>query len=472
MLKLKAGQMTGLKDRMVRALAGQQDSESSRLLFRGAVSSVEFSAKLPVFISRCQQENNGWKLMDPATEPAFDPAAPYAQVPGANAANTVRENTFDDPVIDVDAVVLARIAELTLEANNSFDALVAAVPVPGPNWTHGQQAQMTADHNAQRQIALLNINMKTDDIRLQTDTREANRKRRLKSFTECRQSVSKIINECVAEELLAPFRDTLTDHKYRFFYRSLCAAHDGSLGGTNTILAVINELNNYVYCHELSMDENLQYVGHLCHLAGYNDSYRLVTLLNAIDRSPYVHREIKNVASFHRHNSSDYARTSQALRTTYSNLLNDGLISQAPKRRDTAAAATASQCTCDCNICRATAAAAAAGGGDHEEAMINYGAGGGSKKRNWGGDPPDNGNDGPGRKRSVQKTGAKRHCNTCGKDGHTDEDCWQTHPCSTCGSTTHGDWNHDRVVAKEAKKTNSEGTLNLTEQFKRMNGSG
>ncbi|KAJ1384869.1 hypothetical protein B484DRAFT_461401 [Ochromonadaceae sp. CCMP2298] len=331
----------------------------------------------------------------------------------------------------------------------------------GPNGNY----QYLRTDNAQRQIALLNINMKTDDIRLQKVTREANRKRRLKSFTECRQSVSKIINECVAEELLAPFRDTLTDHKYHFFYRPLCAAHDGSLGGTNTILAVINELNNYVYCHELSMDENLQYVGHLCHLAGYNDSYRLMTLLNAIDRSPHVHREIKNVASFHRHNSSDYARTLQALRTTYSNLLNDGLISQAPKRRDSAAAATASPCTCDCNICRATVAAAAAGGGDNEEAMINYGTGGGSKKRNWGGDPPDNGNDGSGRRRVSQRTD-KRHCNTCGKDGHTNEDCWQTHPCSTCGSTTHGDWNHDRVVA------NSEGTLNLTEQFKRMNGSG
>ncbi|KAJ1392889.1 hypothetical protein B484DRAFT_408364 [Ochromonadaceae sp. CCMP2298] len=315
MLKLKAGQMTGLKDRMVRALAGQQESENSSLLFRGAVSGVEFSAKLPVFISRLQQENNAWKLIDPATQPAFDQNAPYAQVPGATAQNTVRENSFDDPEIDVHAVVAARVAELTLDANNSFDALVAAIPVTDPNWTHGQQAQMTADYNAQRQITLLNINMKTDDIRLQTDTREANRKRRLKSFTECRQSCSKIINECVAEELLASLRGALTDHRYRYFYKSLCTAHDGSLGGTDTILAIINELNNYVYCHELSMDKNQQYVSHLCHLAGYNDDNRLVTLLNAIDRSPHAHREIKEVAGFHRRNGSHYPKTAQALRT-------------------------------------------------------------------------------------------------------------------------------------------------------------
>ncbi|KAJ1381094.1 hypothetical protein B484DRAFT_426247 [Ochromonadaceae sp. CCMP2298] len=62
---------------------------------------------------------------------------------------------------------------LTAEANNSFDV------------------QRAAEINAQRSIALLNINMKTDDLRQQLYEREEVRQLKLKKFKDKQQTLGK-----------------------------------------------------------------------------------------------------------------------------------------------------------------------------------------------------------------------------------------------------------------------------------------
>ncbi|KAJ1385257.1 hypothetical protein B484DRAFT_461312, partial [Ochromonadaceae sp. CCMP2298] len=420
MLKIKAGSMSALKSKMQRALAGQHEEVDTKILVKGACSGIEFSAQLPHIKARFQQEENSWKLIDDAEEPPPPPAGIQA------GEDPTQENSFDEPAIDVDNAVQARLTEMEDAVNTAFDAQIAAIPPTAPApppgggaaWTAANVATRTAEINAQRAVALLNANMKLDDLRQQNETREFNRRRRKKSFSERQQACGKVFTEVFATEILSPWMQALTSHRYRFVFRRLCSSLDGTLGGTDTTISVINEINSYVYCSELSMDDNIQYLNHLCTAANYADSYRLVCLLGAIDRSPSVHREIRETASLHRRIASTYPVLVQALRTAYSILINTGKITQGVKSHKEHASVTA-------------AAALAQGGGNPT----------GGKRRNTQGDRLDKnkGNNGPGphRQGKLTKTKDDRHCSTCNKSGHTAADCWQTHPCGQCGSKTH-----------------------------------
>jgi hypothetical protein len=448
--KMTKGMIGQQRDRMVRALAGRQDDSTSTIILKGAAGGVEFKAAKEILIGYFQ-EAECYKFIDPAAEPPHQPGDP---------ADAVLENTFIEPPINVVAVANQRFQALLLAINTAFDIQDAAVPAAGnvaaggANWTVMHNANRLAELQAQRAVAILDAEMKRDDIQAQQEAKEVNRLSRQKSFKKGRAACGGVFNERIAAELLSSHREDLNAYRYRKVWKNLCARLDGTLGGVNNTMSVVTEITNFFYCSSLSMDDNIQYTDHVCALANYDEEHKRAVLLSAIDKSPRLHKEIREAAAAHKYMNSDYPHLVQALRTTYSTLINNGKISQSPKEQEPIthyASETA-------NLIDTKRK----GGGWPPNPDARYPPGGKHKKR---GAPNPNG---PGGKRI--KAGEARYCAHCKVNGHTDAECWQLHPCTKCGSKTHGDWNHDRVVSRANSKEDPTGTpLSLPTEFNRTN---
>jgi hypothetical protein len=188
-----------------------------------------------------------------------------------------------------------------------------------------------AELQAQRAVAVLNAGMKRDDIQAQQEDKEVNRLSRQKSFKKGRAACGGVFNERIAAELLSSHREDLNAYRYRKVWRNLCARLDGTLGGINNTMAVVTEITNFFYSSALSMDDNIQYTDPVCALVNYDEAHKVAVILSAIDKSPRLHKEIRETAAAYKYMNSDYAHLVQALRTTYSSLINNGKISQSAK---------------------------------------------------------------------------------------------------------------------------------------------
>ncbi|KAJ1382139.1 hypothetical protein B484DRAFT_411536 [Ochromonadaceae sp. CCMP2298] len=275
---------------------------------------------------------------------------------------------------------------------------------------------------------MLNAELKTDDIRMAAEAREATRRRGLKTFEERQTACLGVFHSIISPEMLQPYMNQLANRRFRQVFRDLIAAHDGTRAGIDNRMAVISELSAYIYSSDVSMGDNIQYIEILSGIAGFDDSQKLVT----------------------------------ALVKAYAVLLNTGKITQDPagKKPQTAEKSAASFDTEKLLKQRIK---------DLEENRQGRQA----RKRA----AALNLNTGPGRGPKKQRGDEKadvRHCKICHKDGHNTDDCWIKNPCSRCGSTTHGDWGHDRAVAKEEKRAagagggsqgSSTGMGSLSDQF-------
>jgi hypothetical protein len=427
------------------------------------MTGVEILGKLPQAIAAFKKEEDSYRLIDPATEPQW-------AGPGIQDLAVAIENTYEFMVpINTNQETIDRLIVIRDATNNAYDALRDAIPPAAPAgpggaqaWTQQHVINKQAEVAAQRAAAMLNAELKTDDIRMAAEAREATRRRGLKTFEERQTACLGVFHSIISPEMLQPYMNQLANRRFRQVFRDLIAAHDGTRAGIDNRMAVISELSAYIYSSDVSMGDNIQYIEILSGIAGFDDSQKLVVLLTGLERCPSVHPELKHTAGLHRRLNSDYTTVSTALVKAYAVLLNTGKITQDPagKKPQTAERSAASFDTEKLLKQRIK---------DLEENRQGRQA----RKRA----AALNLNTGPGRGPKKQKGDAKadvRHCKTCHKDGHDTADCWINNPCSRCGSTTHGDWGHDRAVAKEEKRAagagggsqgSSTGMGSLSDQF-------
>mmetsp|Transcript_6663 Transcript_6663/g.14585 ORF Transcript_6663/g.14585 Transcript_6663/m.14585 type:complete len:204 (+) Transcript_6663:343-954(+) len=203
-------------------------------------------------------------------------------------------------------------------------------------------------------------------------------------------------------------------------------------------MAVITELSSFTYCSESSAPDNIHYLNLCCFIAGLNDTQKLVILLNGIENSGSMHSEIRAVAGLHKRLGSFWPVTSNAILAAYATLLNNGKISQDRREPQFQPGRPAHP---------EYANATTEGNAQHEAVqrllhnkfkdLENGRTGKAARKRQVAFLSLTN--NGPNRGPKQQKTQDERHCDHCGKAGHTKDDCWALHPCSTCGATTHAD---------------------------------
>jgi hypothetical protein len=460
----------GQSAKMSKALAAQDEEVESGVLLKSGATSVEYNFKIPLMKQRLMNEGV-WKFIDPAQEPGL-PAA----------AGVINENVFNDLVgIDVDGATTARIVALNLEANNSFDEQVAAIlpphgPPPGGGaaWTPQQVAQRTAEINAQRSIALLNINMKTDDIRQQLYEREEVRQFKHKKFKDKQQTLGKEILSMFSSELLAPHMDDLNEKLFRKVWRGIARTFDGTAGGVDNSVTLYDEISEFTYCCEHTFEDNLTYVNRVGRMCNYPDPVLLVVLIRGIERSN-VHYELKAVARLHKHLvTSTYDIVCESLRAVYSKLLNSGKLYVKPPK-STATAAVEMQ---NALHIQQMAFFSQVWGNDNGD---NGGRGcpGGGRGRGRG-----RGRGGRGRGRGDSR-GEKRGrddnaptCSHCSMTGHHADKCYKLHPCTICKSSSHGNWNHDnfvKIASERAARAGGGGgstgvsrTSSLTEPFQQQ----
>jgi hypothetical protein len=299
--------VNGMRERISRALATSvEESSTATALLKPGTSAVEFAAKFPLIQLRFKTEKNCWHLIDNDTEP--NPAL------GVDPTIT-RETEFTEPEIDIELAVTDRLDAMRVQVNTAFRRELTAVPqagnaaAGGNHWTAGHVANAKSKIKAQRARAILEVMLKEDDLRAVKVSDERARKARKKTFKEMQEACSKMFLEIFATEVLSPFLADLNEQRYRKVWRGIQSAFDGSLGGTDNTVNLVEEINNFVYCSDHSFDSNVQYLNHLCALVDYSDAFRLVCLLRAIDRATRVHKEIRETALIHKRLTSDYTTT-------------------------------------------------------------------------------------------------------------------------------------------------------------------
>ncbi|KAJ1417326.1 hypothetical protein B484DRAFT_400878 [Ochromonadaceae sp. CCMP2298] len=258
-----AGASSSMREKINKALAGALEESTSKVLLKSGASSVKYSTREAQIIHQFKNEENSYKLLDPLTEPAL---------------------------------FLLLVMQLLEKAR-----------------------------------ALLDVELKTDNLVQAQELKEKNRLRRLKSYNSVKQACGiqpgRVFNQVFSQDLLNAHLDDLNAGLYRKVWRAIAARFNGLQGGSSNFLALINEINAYIYCTEVSLDDNVQYLNRLFTLAGYAPELRMVCLLNAILRNPKVHGELRDTAKAHKHMpDSDYAKLVQALQTTFSILLNNNEI--------------------------------------------------------------------------------------------------------------------------------------------------
>jgi hypothetical protein len=441
-----------------RALATSKEAESGKTLIRGGMTGVAVKAKEAQVIAAFVAVK-GWKLIDKSKEP------PWVGLPADYNPSEPVETVFSDPhKINVDQVVTDRLLVLQGKVTTCFDTLLNAIqpptplphdPATGTPITANDVLRRTAEVQAGRAAAVLSTELKEDDIRSHAEDREKNRRTSEKNYEQVVADTLAVFYQVFSHELLSFYSVDLKAGRYRKVYYNLMASLDGSRIGTDNTLVVMTELTNYVYASEATMMDNVQYMNILCETAGLDDSQKLVLFLNGLDRAPNVHGELRATAAQFRRDNKSWDVISAALCDSYNVLLTAGKISQ-----DTKSSSSSTEHSAHVAELRQKIKSLEKERAGGKRARVQAAAANAANAAFTG----------PGRGAKAAKTKDDRFCDHCKAKGHTDADCYKLHPCPVCGSTTHGAWNHDRAVAKEAEASTpaSPGTTSLTSQFKKM----
>jgi hypothetical protein len=188
-----------------RALASSV-GEADKILITGAMTGVAVKGKLPQVEARFASVN-GWKLIDKSKEP------PWLGLHADYKDSEPVETTFSEPNrIDVEEVVQARMIVLRQRVATCFINLLNAIqpPTPMPHdpalgtpITAMDVVRRTAEVTAGRTAAELTTDLKEDDIRSQTETREGVRRRSHKRFEEVQAATTAVFYSTFAAELLS-----------------------------------------------------------------------------------------------------------------------------------------------------------------------------------------------------------------------------------------------------------------------------
>ncbi|KAJ1398264.1 hypothetical protein B484DRAFT_406707 [Ochromonadaceae sp. CCMP2298] len=152
----------------------------------------------------------------------------------------------------------------------------------------------TAEVTAGRTAAELTTDLKEDDIRSETETKEGVRRRSHKSFEEVQAATTAVFYSTFAAELLSPHGDDLKAGNFRKVWYRLISGLDGSRIGLNNSVALVG------------MGDNIQYMNIICESAGLGEEKKLVLFLNGMDRALNVHKELRDTASQFRRDQKSY----------------------------------------------------------------------------------------------------------------------------------------------------------------------
>jgi hypothetical protein len=206
-------------------------------------------------------------------------------------------------------------------------------------------------------------------------------------------------------------------------------SHDNSM-------AMVAEATAYVYSSKVEMADNIQYMNIICECAGLDEEKKLVLFLNGMVRAPNVHKELRDTASQFRRDQKSWDVICSALLGAYQVLLATGKIAQDSNQSSTSSTSAAEH---QANIAEL-----------HKKIKSLEKDRAGNKRLRAEAAAANAHLTGPGRGTKAAKSKDDRYCDHCKVGGHTSADCFKLHPCPQCGSTTHGAWNHNRAVAKEA----------------------
>ncbi|KAJ1417245.1 hypothetical protein B484DRAFT_434304 [Ochromonadaceae sp. CCMP2298] len=282
-----------------RALASST-GDVDKILIHGGMTGVALKGKLPQVEARFAAAK-GWKLIDKTREPA------WVGLPEDYKASEPVETTFSEPHrIDVEQVVQARMIVLRGKVATCFATLLNAIqpptpvlhdPAMGTPITANDVPHRTAEVVAGRTAAVLSTDLKENDIRAQTETKEGVRRRSEKSFEEVQAATLGVFYQTFAAEVLSIHAIDLKACRFRRVYHNFIAALDGSLVGTDNSMVLVAEATAYVDCTKVGVGDNLQYMNIVCESAGLDDEKKFVLFLNGLDSSSAEHHA--NIAELH-----------------------------------------------------------------------------------------------------------------------------------------------------------------------------
>mmetsp|Transcript_12361 Transcript_12361/g.27737 ORF Transcript_12361/g.27737 Transcript_12361/m.27737 type:complete len:223 (+) Transcript_12361:162-830(+) len=208
-VKARAGQTT-MSYRIERALATAKQDKDDYVLLRSGMTGIEFLSKMPACVAAFKKEEDCWRLIDPNTVP------PYMGAGQQNLAVSLENEFAESAPLNTVLIVAERLTALRDATAVAFDALRAAVPIEAPAGPGGQQAftaqqraNRLAQVDAERAGALLQAEMKTDEIRMAAEAREALRRRAHSKFEDRQTGALTVFHKIVAPELLGPINPLL-----------------------------------------------------------------------------------------------------------------------------------------------------------------------------------------------------------------------------------------------------------------------
>ncbi|KAJ1382411.1 hypothetical protein B484DRAFT_461912, partial [Ochromonadaceae sp. CCMP2298] len=299
--KVQDAAAAGQSERKSRALANQQDELTTVVLLKSGASAIDHFSKKAMMVQRFRNAG-AWSLFDDATEP---PSVPPSS--GGTPGPTTRENAFNDTqAINFDGDGATRITAMRTAAQINA----------GMIWTAADQRKAQLDVEAHRTRALLDVDLQLDAITQQFYDREQVRLAKSGRFKSKQKAAGSILFEMLSTELLQPYMDAINENRFRWVWREIGRNFDGTVGGIDNSINLLDKIGAYVYCCEHDFEDNLTYVNRLGSMVNYADDYKMVVLVRGIERSK-IHIEMKTVARLHKHlPTSTYDILVLALRTT------------------------------------------------------------------------------------------------------------------------------------------------------------